>query len=111
MLSHHVGALPLATAFLLFSVGCLNMFVGLVFREKAKDKRSVLSWRERGKDVLPTRSVDTRSVLSPAFTGSSGARTGESSTLAGSSSGSGRPGMGFGRQGEKVAGLKGNRVA
>jgi len=112
VLSHFVGAFPLVTAFFLFSVGCLNMLVGLIFREKVKDKRSILSWRERGRDALPTHStgVDMRSasgVLSPAFTGSSGGRTGESSTLAGSSSGSGRPGMGFGRQGEKAAGLKG----
>ncbi|KAF8547311.1 hypothetical protein OG21DRAFT_1517476, partial [Imleria badia] len=96
VLSHYVGEFPLVTAFFLFSVGCLNMLVGLIFREKAKDKRSILSWRERGKDVLPShvRGVDVRPVTADDPT----------CTLSDASS---RSGMGFGRQGEKSAALKG----
>jgi len=87
------------------------MLVGLIFREKAKAKRSILSWRERGKDVLPShvRGVDIRPVtgaLSSVF--SRDEKGGDSSrTLSDASSRSGKTGMGFGRQGEKAAGLKG----
>ncbi|KAF8547316.1 hypothetical protein OG21DRAFT_1517481 [Imleria badia] len=108
VLSHYVGEFPLVTAFFLFSVGCLNMLVGLIFREKAKDKRSILSWRERGKDVLPShvRGVDVRPVtgtLSSALSREDKADD-PTRTLSDASS---RSGMGFGRQGEKSAALKG----
>lgn len=87
VLSHYVGDFPLVTAFFLFSVGCVNILVGLIFREKVKDKRSILSWRERGKDVLPSH-LRARA----------------------SSDTSSKPGMGFGRQGEKAAAMKGASV-
>ncbi|KAI9571923.1 hypothetical protein HD554DRAFT_2168731 [Boletus coccyginus] len=108
VLSHYLGDFPLVTAFLLFSVGCANMLVGLIFREKAKDKRSILSWRERGKDVLPShvRGVDIRPVtgaLSSVL--SRDEKAGDPSRTP--SDASSRSGMGFGRQGEKAAGLKG----
>ena len=108
VLSHYVGDFPLVTAFFLFSVGCVNMLVGLIFREKVKDKRSILSWRERSKDVLPShvRGIDVRpvtgtlsSVLSREDKASDPTRT--------LSDASSRSGMGFGRQGEKSAALKG----
>lgn len=108
VLSHYVGDFPLVTAFFLFSVGCLNILVGLIFREKVKDKRSILSWRERGKDVLPShvRGVDIRPVtgaLSSAF--SRDEKAGDPTRTA--SDASSRSGLGFGRQAEKAAGLKG----
>jgi len=108
VLSHYVGEFPLVTAFFLFSIGCANMLVGLIFREKVKDKRSILSWRERGKDVLPShvRGVDIRPVtgaLSSAFS-----RDEKSDDPARTpSDASSRSGLGFGRQAEKAAGLKG----
>lgn len=84
------------------------MLVGLIFRETVKDKRSILSWRERGKDILPSHigGVDVRPV------------TGTLSSVLGReekagdptrtpSNVSSRPGMGFGRQAERAAGLKG----
>ncbi|KAH7882232.1 hypothetical protein F5I97DRAFT_1908543 [Phlebopus sp. FC_14] len=93
VLSHYVHTFPLVTAFFLFSIGCTNILVGLIFREKAKDKRSILSWRDRGKDVLPT-------------TGRGG-DTSRSSSNASYRQARDRTGMGFGRQAEKAAALKG----
>ncbi|KAF8350420.1 hypothetical protein F5887DRAFT_856562, partial [Amanita rubescens] len=45
ILSHHVDDYTLVSAFFLFSMECLNMLLGLVFRKSAKDMRSILSWR------------------------------------------------------------------
>jgi len=106
VLSHYVNDFPLVTAFFLFSIGCVNILFGLIFREKAKDKRSILSWRERGKDVLPThvRGVDVRPVtgaVSAVFS-----RGGKDLSQQPSDAPS-RPGLGFGKQGEKAAVLKG----
>jgi len=53
ILSHHVNSFTLVSAFFLFSIGCLHMFVGLIFREKVKPRRSLTAWKERAKDVLP----------------------------------------------------------
>jgi len=77
VLSHHVDDFSLVSGFFLFSIGCLNMFVGLIFRASAKSKRSILSWREEKKGVLPHADVST--VAST------------------------KVGYGFGRQGEKAA--------
>lgn len=46
ILSHHVGKFTLVSAFFLFSVGCLNITLGLVFREHAKSKRSIRAWKQ-----------------------------------------------------------------
>ncbi|KAG6857033.1 hypothetical protein H0H87_010706, partial [Tephrocybe sp. NHM501043] len=108
ILSHHVDTFTLVAAFFLFSIGCLNILVGLIWRASVKSKRSVTSWREHAKSVLPTHvaGVDVRpamsaapsapSVISNMFTGSDSA----------SQTGSSKSGFGFGRQGEKAAGLK-----
>jgi len=53
ILSHHVNSFTLVSAFFLFSLGCLNIFVGLIFREQVKPRRSLTAWSERAKDVLP----------------------------------------------------------
>jgi hypothetical protein len=82
ILSHHVDKFTLVSAFFLFSVGCLNITLGLVFRELAKSKRSIRAWREGGNDsTLPMHSGDISTPKSSGF--------------------------GFGSQGEKQAGLKG----
>jgi len=103
------------------------MFLGLVFRESAKDKRSILSWRAEAKGVLPKttdsdepkRSAWSGKGSSPAFIARSlPANNTEKSPSYGwgadvkSEFGSFRSidktGYGFGRQGEKAAGLKGS---
>ncbi|KAI0784399.1 hypothetical protein C8Q75DRAFT_780028 [Abortiporus biennis] len=107
ILSHHVDDFTLVAAFFLFAIGCLNILLGLIFRERAKSKRSIRSWKEEAKGILPT----TRD-LRPQFTKPEG---GVSSFFTGGSSASEKTrvgddhttGFGFGRQGEKRAGLKG----
>ena len=53
VLSHFVKVFPLVSAFFLFSIGCLNILIGLIFRERVKSTRSILSFRDRVEDVLP----------------------------------------------------------
>jgi len=115
ILSHHVDEFTLVSAFFLFSLGCLNMFIGLIYRESAKTKRSITSWRAEGKAVLPTI-TDPRPVfvnVSPGYPGYPADSMSEKPKLA-SEFGSFRSvrsmdktGYGFGRQGEKAAGLRG----
>lgn len=84
VLSHHVDDFSLVSGFFVFSIGCLNIFFGLIFRASAKSKRSILSWREEKKNILPS---------SAHFSDKSDASTFASS----------KPGYGFGRQGENAA--------
>lgn len=73
--SHAVADFPMVVAFLLFSIGCLNLILALVFGKAAKSHRSILSWRQR--DTLPktsadlARAVSQKSHSSPAWSGSS----------------------------------------
>ncbi|OCH92077.1 hypothetical protein OBBRIDRAFT_751961 [Obba rivulosa] len=102
ILSHHVDDFTLVTAFFLFAIGCLNMLLGLIFREGAKARRSITNWRAQAKSVLPS-AEDFR----PAFV-----RPNSSFVPSMFKSGAGeeraeKSGFGFGRQGEKAAGLKG----
>jgi len=123
ILSHHVNSFTLVSAFFLFSLGCLNMLVGLIFREKVKPRRSITAWKERAKDILPPPvlggiekgmefgravGVEPPRFMANVFdtkpvphndTGDSGVS--RSTTTAS------RNGLGFGRQGEKAAELKG----
>ena len=103
ILSHHVDDFTLVAAFFLFSLGCVNMFLGL-FREKVKRKRSIMSWREEAKGVLPTNKDLRPPFARPAsaFVGRVFGR-GDKEEAGGYES----KGLGFGRQGEKAAGLKG----
>jgi len=117
VLSHHVDTFTLVSAFFLFSLGCVNVFVGLVFRESSKTKRSFTSWREHAKSALPTRvaGVDIRppAFISKIYTGGTDSPSvGRGSMSKGNDTGvestnDGFSGFGFGRQGEKAAGLKG----
>ena len=102
ILSHHVDDFTLVAAFFLFSLGCVNMFLGL-FREKVKRKRSIMSWREEAKGVLPTNKDLRPPFARPAsaFVGRVFGR-GDKEEAGGYES----KGLGFGRQGEKAAGLK-----
>ncbi|KAF8260290.1 hypothetical protein EI94DRAFT_1611600 [Lactarius quietus] len=101
ILSHHVGDFSLVSAFFLFSVGCLNIFLGLIFRENAKIKRSVTSWREQAKGVLPPPVQRAASSASTLFNSSLFSEKGPSNERKGRFDG-----YGFGRQAEKKAGLK-----
>jgi len=131
ILSHHVDDFTLVAAFFLFSLGCLNMLLGLIFRENAKPKRSIAVWRSAGEDLMSKarkgaamlpRSYDLRpssTVIRKAFSGdvekdAMKERDGASfdSWRSGTTAASGteqkaKTGFGFGRQGEKAAGLRG----
>jgi len=118
ILSHHVDDFTLVSAFFLFALGCLNMFLGLLFRESAKTKRSITSWRAEVKGVLPT-SQDNRPVFvnnnsaSVSFSPRSSEKapyvTRQDTTASdqGSWRSTEKAGYGFGRQGEKKAALRG----
>lgn len=107
ILSHHVDDFTLVAAFFLFALGCVNMLLGLVFRESAKWRRSILAWREQAKGILPSAedirppfARPTSTFMSNIFKpkGEQGQAVDEFGK---------RAGYGFGRQGEKAAGLKG----
>ncbi|KAG2363414.1 hypothetical protein BDR07DRAFT_1483670 [Suillus spraguei] len=117
VLSQHVDDFTLVSAFFLFVLGCINMFLGLLFRESAKSRRSITSWREDAKGILPTTNhLPPRANLDRSGSSSSG-QTSTSSTMYddkgrgvtefGAVRNGSRAGYGFGRQGEKAAGLKG----
>lgn len=104
VLSHHVNQFTLGSAFFLFVVGCINaLVVGLWLREKVKSKRSITSWKEHSRSVLPSVGPYTSSgpptFVSHMYTGSSVSK---------GSSGCGERldekfvARGFGRQGEKA---------
>jgi len=103
VLSHHVDDFALVSAFFLFSIGCLNILIGLIFRQSAKIKRSLTSWKDHAKSVLPTHvaGVEVKPVM-----------TGVSSLFKGSEKDAGYPeptfaGYGYGRRGEKAAAAQG----
>lgn len=106
ILSHHSSEFALVAAFFLFSIGCINILAGLIFRQSAKSKRSITSWRDHAKSVLPTHvaGVDIRPVASaaPSFVSSVFKGNDEKPQA------EAKIGYGFGVQGEKAAGLRGN---
>ncbi|KAG9217910.1 hypothetical protein PLEOSDRAFT_1114213 [Pleurotus ostreatus PC15] len=112
VLSHFVDDFALVAAFFLFSIGCLNIVVGLIFRQGAKSKRSVTSWREKRKNLLlPTTakigpvSVDLKPAVSNAASFANGIFSGEKKGMSRADT------LGFGRQGEKAAALKGYMIS
>ena len=115
VLSQHVDDFTLVAAFFLFVIGCLNMLIGLIFRESAKQRRSIKAWRTGAQDTLPTH-LPPAANLNRSATSSSG-QSFTSSTVYeekgrdlaefGAARSVNRPGYGFGRQGEKAAGMKG----
>lgn len=115
VLSQHVDDFTLVAAFFLFVVGCLNMLLGLIFRESAKQRRSIKAWRAGPQDTLPTHLPPTAN-LNRSATSSSGQsyasstvyeEKGRDLTEFGAARSTSRAGYGFGRQGEKAAGMKG----
>ena len=109
------------SAFFLFSIGCLNVFVGLIFRQGAKSKRSITSWRDHAKSAIPTHIggvniAPITSVLSspPSFVSSLYSEKTATSQGPDSKDDNEKEkftSLGFGRQGEKAAGLKGFLIA
>ncbi|KAH9951998.1 hypothetical protein B0H21DRAFT_9100 [Amylocystis lapponica] len=97
ILSHHADDFTLVAAFFLFALGCLNMLLGLVFRERAKTRRSITSWRAEAKGVLPSTHDLRPTFARPSSTFVSSIFKGKEEKTS----------FGFGRQGEKTAGLKG----
>lgn len=112
VLSQHVDDFTLVAAFFLFVIGCLNMLLGLIFRESAKQRRSIKAWRAGPQDTLPTH-LSPAASLNRSATGTSGQSFTSSTAYEekvaefGTARGASRAGYGFGRQGEKAAGMKG----
>ncbi|KAF8163676.1 hypothetical protein B0H34DRAFT_672625 [Crassisporium funariophilum] len=120
ILSHHVDDFTLVSAFFLFALGCLNMLLGLIFRESAKSKRSITSWRAEAKGILPT-AHDNRPVfinatpyVSTVFSQGPNEKAPQMmmrqdtvNSEHGTWRSTDKAGFGFGRQGEKAAGLRG----
>ncbi|EMD38243.1 hypothetical protein CERSUDRAFT_113404 [Gelatoporia subvermispora B] len=102
ILSHHVDDFTLVTAFMLFALGCVNMLLGLIFRDSAKARRSITAWREQAKGILPS----THDLRPPFARPASGFVASVFNTGKGD-----KAGFGFGRQGEKAAGLKGFMIS
>ncbi|KAF7305150.1 hypothetical protein MKEN_01230200 [Mycena kentingensis (nom. inval.)] len=117
ILSHHVDDFTLVSAFFLFSIGCLNMLLGLIFREGAKAKRSLRGHKQQKQQgIITGQGINPRVLeVAPTFTipAFPGARDGsaDAEKLDDASFHSWRSdtkaGYGFGRQGEKAAGLRG----
>lgn len=111
ILSHFVDGFTLVAAFFLFAMGCVNILVGLIFRESVKERRCISIWQHGSKPILPT-TKDMGPVFinaSPAFTAPTFIRDPMSRSGSTDSFDSFDEKMmyGFGRQGEKAAGLKG----
>lgn len=109
VLSHHVETFAMVSAFFLFSVGCVNIFMGLLFRGKGRYKRSFTAWKE-SKPILPSVSdITPPTIISTGKTLFSGQPSGVSEMGEKSRMGFGRQleNYGFGTKGEKAAGLKG----
>jgi hypothetical protein len=57
ILSHHINDFALVSAFFLFSVGCINILVGLIFRESSRTRRSLMEWHDTKTPKLPTTMI------------------------------------------------------
>lgn len=78
------------------------MLLGLIFRESAKEKRSITAWKNDGTPVLPVV-ADYRSTP-PSGGNFPGSFNNEKADTWASDE---KAGYGFGRMGEKSAGLRG----
>ncbi|TCD68542.1 hypothetical protein EIP91_010467 [Steccherinum ochraceum] len=111
VLSHHVDTFSLASSFLLFSMACINMLLGLIFRDKARPIRSIRAHRNGKKDVLPSHGTHSvGSISGPIMSEKEKEALGIGRSDSVASSSSGKSGMGFGRQGTKAAEAKGFHV-
>ncbi|KAF8205585.1 hypothetical protein K438DRAFT_1517041, partial [Mycena galopus ATCC 62051] len=104
ILSHHVDDFTLVSAFFLFSIGCLNMFLGLVFREGAKSKRSLRGKRDASQGIIAAGPQFVPAA--PQFVNNVFPEKTDNVSFASWKS-TDKASYGFGRQGEKAAGLRG----
>jgi hypothetical protein len=121
ILSHHVEQFTLVSAFFLFSVGCINILAGLVWRESTKARRSLTEWRESKEDGLPRTTKDLRPMAMgsqrmlappPSYHKTGSSIDEKSGTLDPDIAPAVKwSGYGFGRQGEKVAAKEGFSVS
>jgi len=126
ILSHHTDDFTLVAAFFLFSVGCVNMLAGLIWREKAKAKRCIFTWKNEGKaKAFPEYNGDKKRPFSPlpapTFLAQHGGKGDEEMGYGWTSEKSpdseyetwrrSPSSLGFGKAGEKAAGLKGFLLA
>ncbi|GBE86971.1 hypothetical protein BKA93DRAFT_392382 [Sparassis latifolia] len=113
VLSHHVDEFSLVSAFFLFALACVNMLLGLLFRESAKARRSIRAWRGRNNDNgtqdLQGAPPFVRDMPGTSSDWADKEKDGADAVRSTSSS-SARNGMGFGRQGEKAALARGETV-
>ena len=79
------------------------MLLGLIFRERAKTKRSITSWRAEAKGLLPTTHDLRPQFARPQSGFVSNLFSGKADKAANDE----KAGYGFGTAGEKKAGLKG----
>jgi len=98
VLSHHVREFALVSGFFLFSLGCLNIVIGLILGVAAKTIRSGGMWES---DSL---------VFLPSFSRKGRAPTLDDSVPGAAPGPSGSSGLGFGKQAEKAASMNGARL-
>lgn len=110
VLSHHVPEFALVAAFFVFAVGCLNILLGLVFRERAKAFRSVRAWRDPDADVLPTSTAPS-ALYAGAHPAADPFEKAPYGAFRSGSLSSDKSGLGFGRQGAKWAEAQGYVVS
>jgi len=104
VLSHHVDEFSLVSAFFLFSLGCLNILVGLVYREKAKLYRYIFKFPD-DEDVLDGVATSPRTLT--LATGDPEKGLGASGAVRSGSTASSASGKGFGRQATKEVAMQG----
>ena len=106
-LSHHVPEFTLVAAFFVFAVGCVNILLGLIFRERAKRHRSVREWRDADRDVLPTSGTPPRDLYMARSVSYANEKAGAPGAFRSGSLSSDKSSLGFGRQGAKWAEAQG----
>jgi hypothetical protein len=106
ILSHFVDDFSLVTAFFLFSIGCLNILLGLIFGVKARQKRSIRAWRSNPNDILPPFGKKTPTFTRPDSSYMASLFKPKEKLGAPTTNGH-TSGLGFGKNAEKAAGLKG----
>jgi len=108
VLSHHIDGFALVSAFFLFSIGCLNILSGLIFRESSKAKRLITTWRERSKNVLPSRTEALGHPIAATVSSMFGSKEKPSNaSLTSPPLSSTKLGLGFGNMAEKTAANQG----
>ncbi|KAK7064854.1 hypothetical protein R3P38DRAFT_2491253, partial [Favolaschia claudopus] len=101
ILSHHVDDFTLVAAFFIFSIGCLNILLGLIFREDAKAHRALSYSGSNNKGPIITPFTGNVTAQSPAFTFSGDADA--VSFASWKASDMRKAAYGFGRQDEEKA--------